>query len=59
MEASGVTFLGLDRSSKFDVLAWRPLHRLLRRERIDVVHAHKFGANVWGVVIGRLARVPW
>jgi DNA-binding response OmpR family regulator len=32
--------------------------RLLRRERIDVLHSHKFGANVWGVVMGRLARVP-
>ncbi len=58
MEGSGVTFLGLDRSSKLNLLAWRPLYQLLRRERIDVVHAHKFGANVWGVVMGRLARVP-
>jgi glycosyltransferase involved in cell wall biosynthesis len=58
MEESGVTFLGLDRSSKFDLMAWRPLYQLMRRERIDVVHAHKFGANVWGVVMGRLARVP-
>jgi glycosyltransferase involved in cell wall biosynthesis len=58
MEEAGVTFLGLDRSSKFDLIAWRPLYQLLRRERIDVVHAHKFGANVWGVVMGRLARVP-
>jgi glycosyltransferase involved in cell wall biosynthesis len=58
LEAAGVTFLGLDRSSKYDLAAWHPLYRLLRRQRIDVVHAHKFGANVWGVVMGRLARVP-
>jgi glycosyltransferase involved in cell wall biosynthesis len=25
---------------------------------VDVIHAHMFGSNVWGTVIGRLARVP-
>ena len=58
LEASGVRFLGLDRRSRLNLAAWRPLYNLLRRERVDVVHAHKFGANVWGVVMGRLARVP-
>src|SRR5262249_31194108 len=30
-------------------------HRLLRRERIDILHAHCFLANVAGRVVGRLA----
>ena len=30
----------------------------MRRERIDILHAHKFGANLAGVVIGRLTGVP-
>lgn len=55
---AGVRVLALDRSSARDVLAWRPLAALLRRERIHVLHAHTFGSNVWGTVIGRLARVP-
>jgi glycosyltransferase involved in cell wall biosynthesis len=25
---------------------------------VDVLHAHKFGSNVWGTLIGRLVRVP-
>jgi glycosyltransferase involved in cell wall biosynthesis len=25
---------------------------------VDVVHAHMFGSNAWGTLIGRLARVP-
>jgi glycosyltransferase involved in cell wall biosynthesis len=58
LRSSGVEFVGLRRRSKLDVLAWRPLVELIRRERIDVVHAHMFGANVSGVVLGRLARVP-
>jgi glycosyltransferase involved in cell wall biosynthesis len=50
--------LELGRSSRKDVLSWRPLLSFLRSERIDVLHTHKFGSNVWGSVLGTLARVP-
>ena len=36
---------------------WR-LAVLLRRERIDVLHSHLFGSNLWGTLLGRLCRVP-
>jgi glycosyltransferase involved in cell wall biosynthesis len=55
---AGVRFLGLDRRTRAHVWAWWSLVRLLRRERVDVIHAHKFGSNVWGVVFGRLCGVP-
>ena len=58
LRAAGVQVLTLERTSKVAVWTWRPLVSLLRRERIDVLHAHKFGSNLWGTVIGRLARVP-
>jgi glycosyltransferase involved in cell wall biosynthesis len=55
---AGVQVLALERTSATDLAAWRPLVRLLRRERIDILHSHKFGANMWGAVLGRLASVP-
>ena len=58
LSASGVRLFGLRRRGKVDVWVWARLVRYLRRERIDVLHAHKFGANVWGTLLGRLARVP-
>jgi glycosyltransferase involved in cell wall biosynthesis len=58
VEAAGVPILSLDRTSRAAVWSWRPLIDLLRRRRIDVLHAHMFGSNVWGTMIGRLARVP-
>jgi glycosyltransferase involved in cell wall biosynthesis len=58
LRTAGVRVLGLKRSSAAQVWAWWPLYRLLRRERVDVLHTHKFGSNLWGTVIGRLARVP-
>ena len=54
----GVDVRFLKRRFKYDPLAWWPLFRTLRRERIDVLHTHAFGQNAWGSVIGRLARVP-
>jgi glycosyltransferase involved in cell wall biosynthesis len=58
LRAAGVRVVGLGRGSTLALWSWAPLVRLLRRERVDVLHSHKFGSNVWGVVIGRLARVP-
>jgi glycosyltransferase involved in cell wall biosynthesis len=54
----GVAVHFLKRRFKYDPLAWWPMFEALRRERIDVLHAHSFGQNAWASVIGRLTRVP-
>ena len=53
----GVRVQFLSRQFKYDPFGWWPLLRLLRRERIDVLHAHTFGHNAWATVLGRLAGV--
>ncbi len=58
LRSSGVDVFALGRSSSRDVVAFRKLFRYLREARIDVLHAHMFGSNAWGVLWGRLARVP-
>jgi glycosyltransferase involved in cell wall biosynthesis len=58
LEAAGVRCVSLDRRARWDVLRMRRLVTLLRRHRFDIVHAHKFGSNVWGVLIGTACRVP-
>jgi glycosyltransferase involved in cell wall biosynthesis len=58
LDRAGVRFLGLDRPSVLHLWAWWPLIRYLRRERVDILHTHQFGSNVFGVIVGRLARVP-
>lgn len=57
LRAAGVTIMKLDRRSRTDLAAWRPLLAYLR-DGVHVLHAHKFGSNVWGTVLGRLARLP-
>jgi glycosyltransferase involved in cell wall biosynthesis len=58
LSAAGVRVVGLRRRHRLDLAAWSPLVRILRRERVDVLHAHLFGSNLWASVLGRLARVP-
>jgi glycosyltransferase involved in cell wall biosynthesis/GT2 family glycosyltransferase len=55
---AGVRVVGLDRRSRLSVSAWVPLLRMFRDEGVDVVHAHKFGSNVWGTIFGRAFGVP-
>jgi glycosyltransferase involved in cell wall biosynthesis len=58
LESHGVKFVGLPRSSAVDLASFRPLVQLLRREKVDILHSHKFGSNVWGVLLGGVARTP-
>ena len=63
LRAEGVPLLRLARTSSRSLGAWKPLVQLLRRggaggARVDILHAHKFGSNTWGVALGRLSRVP-
>jgi hypothetical protein len=53
-----VRLIGLARRSALDFAAWRPLLALLRRERIDALHAHQFGSNLWAAILGPLAGTP-
>src|ERR687897_562342 len=58
LDRAGVRFLGLQRRSTVNVAAWWPLLARLRREQVDILHAHKFGSNVWATILGPLVRTP-
>lgn len=58
LREAGVEVRELRRSGRWSLLAWLPLLRYLRAERIEVLHAHKSGSNAWGVLWGKLAQVP-
>jgi len=55
---TGVRVLMLGRRRTLSPREWWRLVRYLRRERVDVLHSHMFGSNVWAPLVGRLARVP-
>ncbi len=58
LQAAGIPFSHLGRRAKWDVHRLRGLKRLMREHRFDLLHTHKFGSNLWGMLIGSAARVP-
>jgi glycosyltransferase involved in cell wall biosynthesis len=58
LEAAGITVLTLNRHSSWSLAPWARLYALMRRERIDVVHAHMPRASIPGSLLARLAGVP-
>jgi glycosyltransferase involved in cell wall biosynthesis len=58
LRSAGVQFLGLERTSAGAVWQWRPVLTLVREEPVDILHAHKFGSNLWASILGFLARPP-
>jgi glycosyltransferase involved in cell wall biosynthesis len=58
LDGAGVRYEILGRSSRYDLGPWRRLSRMLRDGGFHVLHAHKFGSNVWGSIVGRASRVP-
>ncbi len=57
LEAAGVRWIGLGRTSTARFWEWRALVSLLRRERVDVLHSHSWGSNFWAPALGALGGV--
>jgi glycosyltransferase involved in cell wall biosynthesis len=55
---AGVHHVNLGRTGKLDVHRLGGLIRLLRTGRFDILHAQKFGSNLWGSLIGAACRTP-
>jgi glycosyltransferase involved in cell wall biosynthesis len=58
LESAGVRVIFLGRSGRLDVRSLWRLARVLRTSGAHIVHAHKFGSNVWAATLGRLVGVP-
>jgi glycosyltransferase involved in cell wall biosynthesis len=58
LREAGIPHVELNRRSRWQAHRLLRLPALLRRERFDVIHAHKFGSNLWGTLFGRACRVP-
>ena len=57
-KAAGVKVFQLKRRSRYDLFPWLQLVRLMRREKIEILHTHKHGSNFWGAIISLLTGVP-
>jgi hypothetical protein len=58
LAGAGVAVFGTRRRSPISPRAWASIADRLRSGRVDVVHSHKFGANVAAAVLGAAAGIP-
>lgn len=59
IEANGIEVLCLDRKGKrFSLGTVLALARLMREQRIDLVHCHLYHANLYGRLAAKLAGIP-
>lgn len=54
----GVSYIVLNRKHFFQFYKFAFLRRLIEKENIRIIHAHKSGSAIWGGLIGRLSNVP-
>lgn len=54
----GIPVHVLGKKSGIDFSAFLALYRIIRNEHIDIIHSHNFSPNLWGRIIGLLAKVP-
>lgn len=57
-ERAGLEVVALGKRGPVDARVIGRLGRLLRARRIDVVHTHLWGADFWGRLAARRARIP-
>jgi glycosyltransferase involved in cell wall biosynthesis len=53
-----VEFIGLERSSRFQLRPWRRLLSYMREWGVDILHTHKIGSNLWGAILAPRVDVP-
>ncbi len=58
LAAEGVSAVNLGARNLRDVAAFRRLLRLIRSEKIDLIHAHLTYAATWAALASRLTQVP-
>lgn len=63
LEEAGIRHVALDSSTRgvsmvADIKAAMQLWRILRQERVDILHTHNPKPGVYGRIVGRLAGVP-
>ena len=58
LRKQGIKTLSLNVKEKLDLRGLFRLVRLLKREKIDILHTHLFHANLLGRIAGRIASVP-
>jgi len=57
LEKEGIEVIALNKKGKFDVSVVFKLVNIMRKYKVDIVHTHLWGANLWGRLAAKLAGI--
>lgn len=58
LEQAGIKVIALHKKGPLDLSIIGKIRRVIRENKIDVVHTHLWGANLWGRIAAKKAKVP-
>jgi len=58
LKKNDIPCLILNRHSAFHAHKFLPLRTLIKKENVQLIHAHKVGSNFWGSLVGKSTGVP-
>ena len=58
LEKAGIKVIKLNFNSRLDPRGIQRLAKLIKEEKVDIVHSHMYRANIPSLIAGRLAKVP-
>lgn len=58
LKINNIDYLLLKRHRAFEVHKFKPLIKLIREHNIKIIHSHNLGSNLWGGIVGTVAKVP-
>lgn len=58
LQDCNIPVFNLNKSGRFDFSVLYKLFKIIKREKIDILHTHSFSSNLWGRVAGIIGRVP-
>ena len=58
LQAKGFNHICLDRQAGFDVQLVKAIHRLIKSEKIDIVHCHQYSPYSYGVLAALFTGIP-
>lgn len=58
LEEQGIKVIALNKKPKVDFSVIGKLLKIIKEEKIDLIHTHLFSAHLWGRIAAVIARVP-
>ncbi len=59
LKKAGIPVSSLGKRNKGSILTLWRLYKIFKNKKLDVLHTHLFGADLYGLLVGRLAKVPY